>query len=246
MKFIIISIVVLTLHSQSAHSQGPDAGDSTSLITKKRSNLRLTTRLSSRGMFNFSGRICTDNPALDFSTVYERRSWGVMNFSVVDLHNIHSENNFSLTLLYTRIKIGKRVTFTPHTGYIVGDWGKEHGDRQIIITAVKVNPHLHIDHTMLLPNVFRKTDHDWVNRMRMLYSANTHLDFIFSVWHNNRVFDHAEYFSTALNTAYNRIKVSKHVQLNTGVTFLMMADTNDEEMFPKKNGLVFTVAAVLD
>jgi hypothetical protein len=246
MRFIIISSVLILLCGGNLVAQGPDAGDSVSIARKKKYNFRFTTRLTSRGMFNFSGRICTDNPAFDFSVVYDRKSWGIMNFNVVDLQNIHSDNNFSLTLLYTRIKIGKRITFTPHTGYLIGDWGKEKGDRQIFITAVKVNARLHVDHTMLIPNVFSKTDHDWVNRVRLLYTADDHLDFILSCWHNNRVFDRAEYFSTALNISYNRIKVSNHMQLNTGITFLLMADTNDEEMFPKKNGLVFTVGAVFD
>lgn len=246
MRAVFFCAVFLFFTMTDLLAQGPDAGDSLAVVAKKKSNFRLTARFSSRGMFNFSGRICTDNPAFDLSTVYDRKRWGVMNFSVVDMHNIHSDNNFSLTLLYTRIKIGKRVTFTPHTGYLIGDWGKEKGDRQIFITAVKVNSRMHIDHTMLFPNVFGKTDHDWVNRMRLLYTADDHLDFIFSLWHNSRVFDHAEYFSTALNCAYNRIKVSNHLQLNTGVTMLVMADTNDEEMFPRKNGLVFTLAAVVD
>jgi hypothetical protein len=66
------------------------------------------------------------------------------------------------------------------------------------------------------------------------------------MWHNNKVFDEAQYFSTALNTAYNRIKVSDHILLNAAVTVLVMAETSDEEMFPKKNGVVFTVGAVID
>ena len=197
MRFIITSSVLILLYGGNLFAQGPDAGDSVSVVRKKKSNFRLTTRLTSRGMFNFSGRICTENPAFDLSLVYDRKAWGIMNFHVIDLQNIHSDNNFSLTLLYTRVRIGKRITFTPHTGYLVGDWGKEKGDRQIFITAVKINSRLHADHTMLFPNVVGKTDHDWVNRIRMLYNADGHLDFIFSIWHNNRVFDRAEYFSTA-------------------------------------------------
>src|SRR5688500_7085439 len=158
MKFIIISSVMILLGSENVIAQGPDAGDSVALVSQKKSNFRVTTRLSSRGMFTFSGRICTDNPAFDLSAVYDRKSWGVMTFGVIDLQNIHSDNNFSLTLLYTRIRIGKRVTFTPHTGYLIADWGRENGDRQIFITAVKVNSRLHADHTMLIPNVFGKKD----------------------------------------------------------------------------------------
>jgi hypothetical protein len=246
MRFMIIGSVLILLNGGSLFAQGHEAIDSSSIVTKKKSNFRLNTRLTSRGMFNFSGRICTDNPAFDLSVVYDRRSWSIMTFNVVDLQNIHSDNNFSLTLLFTRMKIGKRVTFTPHTGYLIGDWGKEKGDRQIFITAVKINSRFHIDHTALIPNVFSKADHDWVNRIRVLYTADAHLDFVFSAWHNNRVFDRAEYFSTALNSSYNHIKISERVQLNTGITFLVMTKTNDEEMFPKKNGLVFTVAVAID
>lgn len=246
MQHMIIGSLLLLLSAGNISAQNAHANDSSRLLTEKRFKFRTTARLNSRGLFNFSGRICTDNPAFDISIVYDRKHWGVTTVSVVDLQDIHSDNNFSLTLLYKRIRVGKRLTITPHTGYIIGDWGRERGDRQILITAVRLSSQFNIDHTMLLPNVFGKTDHDWTNRIRMLYTADAHLDFIFSIWHNNRVFDHAEYFSTALNTAYNRIKVSDHLQLNTGITFLVMTETNDEELFPKKNGLVFTIAAVVN
>jgi hypothetical protein len=246
MKFMIFSSVLFFLFIGDIHSQNIAGGSDSAAVIHKKSNFKLTTRIHSRGMFNFSGRICTDNPAFDLTTTYDRKSWGVLTFSAVDLYDPHSENNFSLTLLYTRIKIGSRVTVTPHTGFSFEDWGKEKGDRQILITSVKINAHMQVDNTMMFPNVFGHRDHDWVNRLRMLYTSGEHLDFIFSMWHNNKVFDEVQYFSTALNTAYNRMKVSEHILLNAGVTVLVMAETSDEEMFPKKNGVVFTIGAVID
>jgi hypothetical protein len=243
---MIFGIVLFFLFTESQAQRGKGNGDSTAIEGKKRSNLKLTTRLHSLGLFNFSGRICTNNPAFDFTVTYDRKSWGVLTFSAIDIYDQHSANNFSLTLIYTRIKIGSRVTITPHTGFSLEDWGNEKGDRHILISAVKANPRMHLDHTMMFPNVLGKHDHDWVNRIRMLYNADEHIDLIFSLWHNNKVFDKAEYFSTAFNGSYNRIKISEHILLNTGMTVLVMADTNDEEMFPKKNGIVFTIGAVID
>jgi hypothetical protein len=246
MKIMIFSIVLSFLFTENLAQDVQGNRDSTAIARKKSANLKLNSRLHSMGLFNFSGRICTDNPAFDFTVTYDRRSWGVMTFSAIDIYDQHSDNNFSLTLIYTRIKIGKRITITPHTGFSLEDWGKEKGDRHILISSVKINPRMHLDHTMMFPNILGKHDHDWVNRIRTLYNVDDHLDLIFSIWHNNKVFDEAEYFSTGLNGSYNRIKISEHVLLNTGMTVLVMADTSDEEMFPKKNGIVFTIGAVID
>lgn len=220
--------------------------DSTGLKQKKRSNLKLNTRLNSLGFFNFSGRLCSENPAFDFTLYYDRKSWGAMTFSATDIYDQRSDNNFVLSLVYTKVKIGGRLTVTPHSGVSFEDWGREKGDRHIIITALKVNPRVQVDHTMLFANILARHNREWVNRIRMLYSIDEHLALIVSTWHNNKVFDEAEYFSCGLNATYNRIKISKQVTLNTGVTALVMADTNDEEMFPKKNGIVFTIGAILD
>jgi len=248
MKIMISNITLSLLFTVNAFPQGDiqKTGDSTATLLEKRSNLKLSTRIHSLGFFNYSGRICTDNPAFDFTISYDRKYWGVMTFSAIDMIDHQSDNNFSMTLIYTRIKLGKRVTIVPYTGFVLENLGKEKGDRHILITSLKVNPRIHLDHTMMFPNVFGKHDHDWVNRMRMLCSVDNHLDFIFSVWHNNKVFDDAQYFSTALNGAYNRIKVSKRVILNTGITALVMAETSDEKNFPKKNGIVFTLGAIID
>jgi hypothetical protein len=245
MKIMIFVMGVSILFTE-AIAQNVQVNSDSSVIEKKRSNLKLNTRLHSLGLFNFSGRICTDNPAFDFTLTYERKAWGIMTFTAIDIYDQHSDNNFSLTLLYAPIKIGNRIMLTPHTGIITEDWGREKGDRHILVSSVKANSRIHLDHTTLFANTLAKHDREWVNRVRMLYHADEHLDFIFSLWHNNKVFDAGEYFSTALNSSYNRIKISEHLLLNTGMTILVMANTNNEEMFPKKNGIVFTIGAVID
>lgn len=214
---------------------------------KKNSNLKLTTRIHSLGLFNYSGRISSNNPAFDINLNYDRHAWGFMMFNVVDMYDQRSGNNFTLALLYKKIKLGNRISITPNTGFAIEQYGREKGDRHIIITAIKINPKLTIDNSMLFANVIVDRHWlDWVNRFRMLYALDEHVDFTFSLWHNNKVFDTEDYFSYGMNMSYSRIKISDRILLNTGVTCLVMAASSDVEMFPKQNGIVFTIGAVFD
>lgn len=245
MKIILLNIVLLCFfNSESLGLEIP--GDSASANTKPKSNVRLTTRLHSIGLFNFAGMMASDNPAFDINVTYDRPGWGAMVFSAVDLYDQHSFNNFALTLLYRRIKIGKRLTVTPNVGYLVEDWGKEIADRSLLITSFKVSPKLTIDNTSIFANIVIHHDLDWVNRFRFLYAVDNHLDITGSIWHNNRMLDHADYFSYGVSVFYNRIKISESVSISMGVSSLIMAVTSDEKDCPKKNGLMLTVAAVFD
>jgi hypothetical protein len=161
--------------------------DSTGTAKTKSSNLKVTTRIHSLGLFNYSGRLSSNNPAFDLNATYDRRTWGFMVFDVMDLFDQHSDNNFTLALLYKKIRLGNRVTITPNTGFAVEQWGKEKGDRQILITAVKLTTKLTVDNSMLFCNVLvDRHDLDWVNRFRMLYTYDHHVDFTFSLWHKTR------------------------------------------------------------
>src|SRR5436190_17448269 len=68
--------------------------------TVKRSTIKFTTRLHSKGLFTYSGRISSDNPAFDVNFTYDRKHWGYMFFKAIDLYDHRSNNNFALTTIY--------------------------------------------------------------------------------------------------------------------------------------------------
>jgi hypothetical protein len=248
MKIMIFHIVLSFVISFSSDARNFITPEDTTHSTKKRiSNLRLTTRIHSLGLFNYSGRVSSDNPAFDFNITYDRKTWGFMVFDVIDLYNQRSANNFALALLYKKIKLSNRLTITPNTGFAVEEWGKEKGDRQIVVTALRLNKKLTIDNSMLFANILLDRHNlDWVNRFRMIYAYDEHVDFTLSLWHNNKVFDTSDYVSYGFNVSYSRIKISDVTTLSTSVTALVMATTSDQEIFPKKNGMIFTIAATID
>jgi len=224
-----------------------------SLETKKKEKahtLRLITRLNSLGLFAITGRKVSNNPAFDFNFYYDRKEFGFQFFKAFDLYNRHTDNNFSLALLYHQFKFGTRWTFTPGGGFVIDQTKKVLANKGsdaalIITTAFKINPYLLLDQTIAVPNmIIESRNRDWINRIRLLYSKN-HLDMVATVWHNNNVFDHNEYFTTGLNVTYARIPITDHILLNTGITAMYMPYSSNEEKYPKKNGLVFTLATVL-
>jgi len=40
-------------------------------------NMRLVTRLSSQGQFNYGGRLVSPNPTFDLNFTYDRKGWGI-------------------------------------------------------------------------------------------------------------------------------------------------------------------------
>src|SRR6185295_20383157 len=84
-----------------------DSGQGSRL--SKHYQVKLTTRLSSVGLFSYSGRIISDHPALDFNFNYERKSWGFMLFKAFDLIDHFSDNNFALGLIYKNVQLGNRL-----------------------------------------------------------------------------------------------------------------------------------------
>jgi len=224
--------------------------DSAKVIKKQKLySLRSTTRLNSMGLFSFGGRVVSDNPALDINFVYDRKEFGFLFFKAMDLYDHRSDNNFSMALLYHHFKLGSRLTITPNLGFVMDQTRKVAGPGSdasvIIMTAFKLSQRLTIDNSAVMPNmVMEASNRDWINRFRLLYS-NNHLDMAMIVWHNNKVFDHTEYLTTGLNVTYARINVNDHIFINTGITAVFMPYSNDQDEYPKKNGLVFTVATVL-
>jgi hypothetical protein len=210
--------------------------------------LKLTTRISSLGLFSYSGRIISDHPAMDFNFNYERKKWGFLFFKAVDLCDPLSDNNFAIGLIYKNFKLGNKLTITPYGGIVLEQTRKIAGqgsDATLIINATyKFSQRFSLDNTFLFSNLaWESYDFDWVNRLRMLYSVK-HLDVALIGWHNNCAFDKTQYFSSGLNVTFARIPVADHAFINAGITGLVMWETSDEVLFPKKNGLVFTVAGV--
>ncbi len=99
----------------------------------------------------------------------------------------------------------------------------------------------------LLINKSKKTsqEKDWVNRFRLLYSKN-HLDLTGQYWHNNKVFDTAEYMTYGASVFYSRMKLTEGISINVRLSALVMSYSNDTHANPGRNGLIFTVVAVLD
>ena len=229
-----------------------NAFQDTTVITtpQKKSSIKFTTRVHSMGLFSYGGRIACDNPSFDATILYQRKHWGYLLFKAMDLYDHQSDNNFALTTVFTNIHLGKIFTITPHAGFLleqihsVADHGSDAG--LIIITTAKLSNQLKVDYTSMFSNmVFHPEWRDWTNRIRVTYQAE-HLDVTYFSWHNNGVFDACGHLSTGLNVSYAKIKVSDHVSLSTGITGIVMLRTTNPEGAPKKNGIVFTIAASVE
>ncbi len=210
---------------------------------------RLTARLHNQGIFNFGGRLGSENPTFDVNFIYDRKKWGFMVFKGLDLQDHSTFYNFALIALYKNFKLSKKITFTPYVGSFLEEENSiaDHGSDvvAILITTVKLNPHWSVEHMSLLPNLaVVPEERDWVNRLRLTY-VGAHWDVISSVWWNNQVFDQSNYWTSGLNVAYSRVKVREHLFLSFGVTGLLMLHTSDIEANPDKNGLMFTIAGQL-
>lgn len=246
MIFEIVLCFVFALPADASSQAAPEDSVTSNGKDKRKSNLKLTTRIHSVGFFNFSGRICNDNAAFDLAVQYDRKAFGISVFHAFDLYDTHSPNNFAFGLIYKKFRVSERITVTPHFGFIVGEWGKEKGDREVLITSARLTNKLTIDHTLLLANLGQREFHDCVNRVRLHCAVDQHLNFMWALWHNNRVFDQDAYLSSGLNATYAHLKIAENVELSSGVTLLVMATTSNEEVFPRKNGIVFTIGATID
>ncbi len=202
---------------------------------------RVIARVNSAGFFNFTGRICSRNPAADLTFTVEKNGWGFTWINVKDLVTKSTENNFSFPIIYKKIAIGKQFMVTPHVGYVIRPWASEYGERLIVITSFRPSKHVTLEETALLANIVHKNDHEWVNRFRILYGYNEHLQLIYSFWHNNHVLDTQDYLSTSLHLGYNHVPMSKHASLNLAVGYLYMAKSSDEVNAPLTNGFILTL-----
>lgn len=208
---------------------------------------RLTARLHSKGIFSYGGRLGSDNPTFDVNFTYERKKWGLLIFKGLDLYDHYTFYNFSLVSVFKNFKVSNRVTITPYVGSFleqangVADKGSD--GVCIIITTVKLNPKMTVEHMGLFSNLVLEPGlRDWVNRFRFNYNGK-HLDVVATYWHNNQVFDVSSYATAGLNVAYSRMKVSNHLFLSAGVTGLVALQTSDEKINPSRDAVMVTLAA---
>jgi hypothetical protein len=241
----VASIIIFSSVTLNANAQVP-----ADTLTEKKSAIRtkLTIRIHSMGMFSYSGRIVSNNPSCDVNFTWERKNIGITMLKAANFYDLRARNNFSLFLVYRNIHIRQALTITPNIGFIADQQYKIVGRGSdaiaILTTSIKLNMHLTFDNSMIFSDlIVQRETIDWVNRFRLLYSKD-HLDLTLSMWHNNNIFDCSHYLSTGLSMVYSHIKVNEKIYLNTGITGMMMIETSDQESFPKKNGLVFTVATV--
>jgi hypothetical protein len=227
----------------------PLSSDSTATKKKEKNySTTLTTRVHSMGFFSFMGRLATDNPAADFYFNYTHATrWGFQVFKAMDIYDLHSSNNFALGLAFKHIAINKNLTVTPYAGFVLEQSHSiiGHGSdmTSMITTSYKLSKHFTLEHLALFPNlVFERSNADWVNRFRILYSSD-HVDVTAWGWLNNHVFDETNYNSAGLSLYYSRIPVTKKLALSTGLTGLVMINTSDPTGCPKKNGVLLSIAA---
>lgn len=256
MKTCILTIYWVTvsvlapanLHAANALADSVTDSSRTNVAAKV-STTRFTSRLNSMGMFNFGGRIVSSNPSADFMYVRESKHLSVQAFKAFDLYDLHTDMNFMAVFVYKNFSAGKKLVVSPYVGIVatqlhsIADEGSDLAAR--LVLAYKISPEFTLEHTAIVTNLVLKTDDlDWVNRIRLTYSKKS-LDATLTVWHNNKILDPAAYFTTALSLTYARVRVSDHLMLNTGITSVIMPYSDNQELNPRKNGLIMTVAAVV-
>lgn len=218
-------------------------------IEKKPIQWRLTTRLHSQAIFNYGGRLASQNPSFDINFTIEKNNWGFFFFKGLDLYDHNTFYNFSLISIYRNFKLSNKITFTPYVGsFLEQEKGvADHGSDAVVIliTTAKLHPKLIFEHMSLFGNlVLVPEERDWVNRFRLSY-ANHHWDVISTAWWNNHVFDHSDYWTSGLSIAYSRMKVREHLYFSVGLSGLWMMLTSDTNVNPYKNALLVTLTAQL-
>jgi hypothetical protein len=218
-------------------------------IRKKRSSLKVTTRVQSLGVFNYGGLIANENPVFDVNFTYDRKRWGCMIFKALDIYDAHSSYNFTLAVAYKNIHVSKRITFTPYGGFVLEQERKvaDPGSDGVVflITSCKVAEHVTLEHCARFSNtVINTKEFDWLNRFKALYTRE-HLDISASAWRNNRVFEKTTYTTLGMSIGYSRVKIAEHVKLNTTLSALMVASMPGEDQSDNRSGLIFTIGATI-
>lgn len=211
-----------------------------------RSHWRLTLRAHSKAIFNFGGRVGSDNPTTDINFTYDRKQWGFLVFKGQDLLDHGTFYNFALITVYKNFRLSDKWTMTPSIGSFLEEQNAivDKGSDVVFLltTSFRLNQHVTLEHMSLLGNlVFEPEERDWVNRFRLLYT-HRHLDFVASTWHNNQVLDNSWYWSAGLSASYSRIRLADHLQASIGVSGLVMIHTSDPAINPQKHTAMVTIS----
>jgi hypothetical protein len=240
----LFSIITITLPATATTNPPEDS------VRKKHqvSTLRLTTRAHSSGFFYFGGKLAEYNPAFDFNINLETPTFGYTFFKATDLTNIHSSFNFALAAIYKNFAV-KKFKYTPQVLVLIEqphrivDEGSDVGFT--FTTSYKISNSLTVEHTVIFFNLIFETAYmDVINRMRVLYSKN-HMDFTLMGWHNNGVLDSEHHLTAAISAAYNRIKISNHLNIGAGVMASATGYSSDIGTVPERKGITFTVSATI-
>jgi hypothetical protein len=238
---------LLISFSLSGFTQTPSDSVAQSKKQKKYSTTGIG-RIHSMGMFYFSGRLISDNPTADvFLNFNYSNKWGVTVFKAVDLYQSSTDYNFMLVMANKNFKINEKLNVNVFGGFLLEQEHHliDHGSDVIgnVTTTYKLNKYFTVEHMSLFGNlVFERSNADWVNRFKFMFSKN-HIDLTGWSWFNNKVFDASSYKSAGISAYYSRIPISSRISLSTGVTGFLMLETSDVIANPKKNGVIATVAA---
>jgi hypothetical protein len=223
-------------------------GDSATITSPEaKRTYTITTRVHTMGLFMYMGTIVNHNTATDlFFNTTGPKGWGISVFKVVDVNDIHSNNNFAFAFLSKSFHIGKRLTLTPFVG---GGLEQQHGfvghgsDVMLQLqSGYRINKKFTIDHIAIFNNVLFETEFtDWTNRFRLMYS-DRHVDITGYFWHNNSLIDNATYTSTGISVFYNRVSLAKRLWLGAGVTTLATINSSNTETLPTQTGIQFSTA----
>lgn len=237
------TLLVLTMLNAAAVWSAP--GDSVAAQPAAPSPWKFTTRMHSRGLFSYGGRLVSENPVMDLGISYSAKTWGFQFFKAVDLSDRRTPINFAFALVNRPFHIGKRLTITPSAGVLLEQFESiaDHGSDAVVLitTTYRFSKEIALEHSSLAGNLVLTPEfRDWVNRLRLLYSKG-HLDVTLFGWHNNAAFDQSAYVTTGASIFYSRLKLDKALALQAGVTGLWMATATEEETMHHASGVFITL-----
>jgi hypothetical protein len=244
-KFYLLPFLLLV--SVGAVAFQPSGDSLTVNPPKAKRTYTVTTRVHTMGLFMYMGKVVNHNPATDiFFNTTSSKGWGISAFKVVDVNDIHSNNNFMFAFVSKAFHVGERLTISPFVGFGLE---QQHGfvshgsDAMLQLQAgYRINRKLTIDHIAIFNNVLFETEFaDWTNRFRLLYTDG-HFDITGYFWHNNKLIDDATYTSTGVSVFYNRMPVTKRLWLGAGVTTLATVASSNQEALPAQTGIQISTA----
>jgi hypothetical protein len=241
-------IVFLVILSACAFGLQPPATDSSSIVPqKKKITPTITARVHTMGLFLYMGKVVNHNPAADlFFNYTTRNGWGFSAFKVVDVNDVHSNNNFAFMFVSKAFHLGERLTIAPFVGAGLEQQHSfaNHGSDAMVqlLGNYKLNKKLSLEYIGIFNNIIFVPEHaDWTNRFRLMYTDG-HWDLIGIFWNNNGFIDHKTYTSAGGSLYYNRIPVANKLWIGVGLTTLITMQSSNESSVPKQSGLQFTTA----